>query len=228
VEVTYSEQRWSLLKEKRNRALEVMEALRRGGMEAIVHGSLARGDVTSKSDIDVVIPLPIPSFKVEMALEVAGFQAMYREMVMATPSHVVKAHLHLDEETTVTFPLVEMTKLEREFYKFGGELGLDDIKKGVRVAGVDKRLMFIQPTPKGHIEEPVKGREVEVAERLGVSVDIVLERVYVLTRRDEIGRTGVYLKRALAPGESFEEVLRKLKDEDPATRRLLSTRKSLI
>ncbi len=228
VEVVYDEARWRLLAELRARAAEVMEALRRAGMEPIVHGSVARGDVTPKSDVDVVVPILVPSFKVEVALEAAGLQVIQRVMVMATPAHVVKAHLYLDERTSVTFPLAEMTKLEREFYKFGGEIGLDEVKRGVRVPGVDKRLMFIQPTSKGHVEEPVKGRETEVAERLGVSVDIVAERVYVLTRRDAIGRTGVYLKRALAPGESFEEVLKRLRDEDPAIRRMLSSRASLV
>jgi len=71
-------------------------------------------------------------------------------------------------------------------------------------------------------------KEAEVDEKLGVSVDIVKERVYVLTRRDESGRTGVYLKRRLAPHESFEEVLRRLRDEDPAIRKLLAIRNNLL
>ena len=228
VEVVYSPERWRLFKELRLRAAEVMEVLEEAGMETIVHGSVARGDVSPKSDVDLVIPYPTPSFKVEVALESRGLVPVERMMVMATPAHVVKAHLYLDERTCVTFPLVELTRLEREFYRFGGEARLEDVEKGVRVAGVDKRLMFIQPTEKGHVEEPVKGREVEVAERLRVSVDIVKERVYVLTRRDEIGRTGVYLKRRLAPHEGFEEVLRKLRDVDPAIRRLLASRSSLL
>ena len=228
VEVVYSPERWRLFEELRARAVEVMEVLEKAGMRTIVHGSVARGDVGPKSDVDVVVPYPVPSFKVEVALEASGLSPVERVMVMATPAHVVKAHVYLDERTCVTFPLVELTKLEREFYRFGGEVGLEEARRMMRVAGVDKRLMFIQPTQRGHVEEPIRGREAEVAEKLRVSVDIVKERVYVLTRRDEIGRTGVYLKRRLAPHESFEEVLRRLRDEDPAIRRLLATRSSLL
>jgi len=227
-EVVYSPERWKLLRKMRIRAAEVMKALEEAGIESIVHGSVARGDVNQRSDVDVVVPYLIPSFKVELALEAKGLQPVDRAVVMATPIHVAKAHIYLDEVTCVTFPLVEFTKLEREFYRFGGEIGLREVEEGVRVAGVDKRLMFIQPTPRGHVEWPIKGMEVEVAEKLGVSLDIVEERVYVLTRRGEIGRTGVYLKRRLAPHEGFEEVLQKLGDVDPAVKRLLASRRSLL
>jgi len=228
VEVVYDEARWRLLAELRARAMEVMEALERAGLEPIVHGSVARGDVGPRSDVDVVVPMPLPSFKVEFALESAGLQVVERVMVMATPAHVIKAHLYLDERTSVTFPLVEMTRLEREFYRWGGELTLDELRRGVRTPGVDKRLMLIRPTPRGHVEEPIKGREAEVARLLNVSPDIVRERVHVLLRRDLIGRTGVYLKYSLSPHESFEDALRRLKDRDPAIRRMLASRASPI
>ncbi|MEM4699427.1 MAG: nucleotidyltransferase domain-containing protein [Candidatus Nezhaarchaeales archaeon] len=228
VEVVYRPWRWSLLEGLRARAAEVMRALETSGIQAIVHGSVARGDVTHKSDIDVVIPHPIQSFKVEVALRSRGLVPVEKVVAMATPIHAIKAHLYLDERTCVTFPLVELTKLEREFYRFGGEIGLGDVERGVRVAGVDKRLMLISPTPRGHIESPIKGREEEVARLLGVSVDIVKERVRVLMRRDEVGRTGIYLKRKLAIDECFEEVLAKLRDADPAVRKLLASRGSLI
>jgi predicted nucleotidyltransferase len=224
VEVVYDRERWRLLKELRARAVELMEALRSMGVESIVHGSVARGDVNHKSDVDVFIPYPLPSYRVEVALESRGLIPVERIIVMATPFNAIKAHLFLDDVTSVTFPLVALTKVEREFYRFGGEIKLEDARSMVRVAGVDKRLMLIQPTEKGHVEEPIRGREAEVAERLGIGVEVVRERVRVLTRRDEVGRTGVYLKRRLAPHESFEEVLKALRDEDPAVRRLLTVR----
>lgn len=228
VEVVYKPWRWNLLRELRTRAAEVMRALEGGGVQAIVHGSVARGDVTYKSDVDVVIPHPIQSFKVEVILRSRGLAPVEKVVAMATPIHAIKAHLYLDERTCVTFPLVELTKLEREFYRFGGEVRLEDIEKGVRVAGVDKRLMLINPTPRGHVESPIRGREEEVARVLGVSVDIVKERVRVLIKRDEVGRTGIYLKRKLAVDECFEEVLVKLRDTDPVIRKLLASRGSLI
>lgn len=228
VEVVYEPWRWNLLKELRLRAAEVMRALEEGGMKTIVHGSVARGDVSPKSDVDVVIPDLVQSFKVEVALRSHGLHPVEKMIAMATPAHAVKAHIYLDEKTCITFPLVELTRLEREFYRFGGEVGLRDIEREVRVAGVDKRLMLITPTKRGHIESPVKGREEEVARALGVSVDIVRERVHVLVKRDEVGRTGIYLKRRLAADECFEEVLAKLRDADPAIRRLLVSRTSLI
>ena len=47
----------------------------------------------------------------------------------------------------------------------------------------------------------------------------MLDRVRALTRRDEVGRTGVFLKRELGPDECFEEVLRRLADRNPAVRK---------
>lgn len=224
VEVVYSERRWKLLEELRKVAIKIMEALEREGVESIVHGSVARGDVNTKSDVDVAIVHPFPPFKLEVALERAGFQVVQRTLSMATPSHAIKAHIHLDDKTTVTFPLVDLTRKEKEFYKFGGEIDLKGLKEGARVSGVDKRLMFIQPTPRGHVEKPLKGMEVEVVEKLRISLDTVLERSYILRRRDEVGRTGVYLKRVLASGEGFEEGLKRLADENPRVKKVLLTR----
>ena len=57
------------------------------------------------------------------------------------------------------------------------------------------------------------------AKKVGVSLKIVEERVKILMRRDEVGRTGVYLKRQLAPDENFEAVLKHISDRDPVVRR---------
>jgi len=201
-----------------------MKALLSNGLNPIIHGSITRGDVNKKSDIDITILEVVPSYKVEVALENSGFKIMDKVMIQASPRHTVKAHIYLDELTTVTFPLVKMTKIEREFYRFGGELDFEGLKENIRVAGVDKRLMLIEPTIHGHIESSILGKEVEVASRLGVSVNIVNERVRVLMRRDNVGRTGVYLKYRLKEDEVFEEVLKRIASKDPALRRMLIQR----
>ncbi len=224
-EIVYSEDRWRLLRELRFKAIRIMEALEKAGLPTIVHGSLARGDVNERSDIDVVIPQPSPSFKVELALEQGGFQPIDRLLVQATPRHIVKAHIYLDELTTVTFPMfADFSRLERDFYRFGGELDLEGLKAERRVPGIDKRLMLILPTDRGHFEAPVVGREDEAAKMVGVSSEIVRERIRVLLRRDTVGRTGVYLKYRLKPDESFEEAFRRLAIQDPGIRRMLHER----
>jgi hypothetical protein len=95
---------------------------------------------------------------------------------------------------------------------------LEGLREGKRVAGVDKRLMLIQPTPHGHVEMSVIGREEEVAGVLGVSPDIVRERVQVLTKRAESGHTGLFIRRVLLPGETFEEVFKREVLENPSAR----------
>ncbi len=225
-EVVYDKERWTILRKLRNEAIMILETLQRHGIKAIVHGSIARGDVWKGSDVDVFIPYYVPSFKIEYALETGGFRINYKYIVMATPSSTPKAYIVLDDEEkrVVSFPLAKLQPREYEFYKFGGLANLSMLKKGTRVPGVDKRLVLIKPTDIGHIEIPVIGREEEVARIIGISIDTVLERVRVLSRRDEIGRTGVFLKYILAPEEVFEEALQKLAAKNPWLRKVLLER----
>jgi hypothetical protein len=137
---------------------------------------------------------------------------------MATPWQLPKAHVYLEERESVTFPLVKPKRLELDFYNFGGTIGLEDLEKGLRVPGVDKRLMLIQPTPRGHSESHIVGREAEIADLLDVSIEIVRERLQVLSRRAEVGRTGIFIQRSLAPEEHFEDVFRKLIAKNPSMR----------
>ena len=81
--------------------------------------------------------------------------------------------------------------------------------------------MLIEPTEKGHIESSIIGREERVAKVLGISVDTVLDRIHALLRRDKIGRTGLFIEREIPPDESFESLLKKLADMNPAVRRRL-------
>jgi predicted nucleotidyltransferase len=218
-EVTYSSARWEQLRALRETAVWVMSALDAFHLQSLTHGSIARGDVKAGSDVDVFIPEVQNSFQVETALEKAKIPTNTRLIVQATPNYAMKAHIEIDETTTVSFPLMEMRRVEREFYRFGGEINLTQLKANVRVAGVDKRLMLIEPTEKGHVESSIVGREESSAKILGVSAETVLDRVRALTRRDTIGRTGVFVKQEVTSDETFELALKKLSDLNPAVRR---------
>jgi predicted nucleotidyltransferase len=218
-EVIYNSAHWALLREYREKATRIVAALESFHLQALVHGSIARGDVNKKSDIDIFIPEPQSSFLIETALETAKIPVNARLVVQATPTYAMKAHIEIDDKTSVSFPLMRMRKVEREFYKFGGEITHNQLRTGIRVAGVDKRLMLIEPAEKGHIESSAIGREELVAKILGISAETVLDRVHTLLKRDEIGRTGLFIKKELATDETFEMALKKLADENPAVRR---------
>ncbi len=225
-EIVYTSEHWKLLRRLRREAIGILEALYRAGIEAYVHGSIARGDVWSGSDVDVIIPYTVPSYRVEYALENSGYTIKARYIVVATPSSTPKAYIALDdlEKRVVSYPLAKLLPREQEFYRFGGILSLNELKMDKRVPGVDKRLVLIEPTKLGHRESPVIGREDVVANILGVSVDTVLERVRVLTRRDRVGRTGVFVKYVLGFDETFESALEEIARKNHWVRRVLYER----
>jgi len=227
IEVAYDAARWRLLDQYRSHAASVMEDLERQGIVSYVHGSIARGDVDDRSDVDMIIFEPILSQKIEFALTSSGYTIYLRRITQATPSHALKGHLYLDpyQKTSMTFPLLTFRRLENEFYRFGGMLDLEGMVERVRVPGCTKRLTLIEPTESGHLESRIDGREAEVSRLLGVSMEIVKERQRVLTRRDEVGRTGVFLTRDLAGDESFDQQVKRLIDSNPAVRRVYSRRR---
>jgi len=218
--VTYDDSHWELLNELRERALEVMQALQDNGVTSFVYGSVARGDVSKSSDIDIVIPNTVSSYKLEIAIG----SGIRRELVQATPSMVLKGHIYLENDIVVTFPLFKFKSREEEFYRWGGQTSASQLSERIRVPGVDKRLILIEPSETGHVERGVIGYEHIAAKKVGVSIDIAKDRVRVLTRRDRVGRTGVYLTRNLSPDESFEAVAKDLMDSDPALRRTIQRR----
>lgn len=222
-EVVYNAEHWILLEKFRQKTAQIMESLEKFHLKAIVHGSIARGDVSKRSDIDVFIPQQPSSFIVETALEKASIPVNRRLVVQATPTYAVKAYIEINENTSVSFQLMKMRKVEMEFYKFGGEASLKDLRDGLRFPGVDKRLMLIEPTKEGHRESTIVGREEQVAKLLGISVETVLNRVHALLRRDEVGRTGVFIKKELSADETFEMALKRLADQNPAVRRRLTS-----
>lgn len=218
-EVTYTAARWKLLSKLRGEAVKVMAALEAAHLASVTHGSIARGDVKNGSDVDIFIPEVQNSFLVETALEKASILPNVRLIVQATPNYAMKAYIELGEGVTVSFPLMDMRRVEREFYCFGGEINLQELNANARVAGVDKRLMLIEPTETGHVESSIIGREQAAARILGVSAETVKDRARTLLRRDAAGRTGVFVKKELASDETFELALKKLADANPAVRR---------
>ena len=223
VKVAYDKARWQLLAEFRKKATPIMQALEKRHLNPIIHGSVARGDINQDSDVDIFIPDTPSSFQVETALEAAGIRFQTRTVVQATPNYSMKAYIEIDEATTVSFPLMHMRKVEREFYSFSGEATSVQLNENLRVAGVDKRLMLIKPTSNGHMESSILGREEQAAKMLGISVETILDRVHALLKRDAVGRTGTFVKRELAPNETFELVLKRLAMENPAVRRRLKS-----
>jgi len=221
LEIVYNKKHWSLLKELRSEAVKIMEILDQFHLHSIAHGSIARGDVSNKSDIDVFLPDPPSSFIIENALQNTGVSVNRRILLQATPLYAIKGYIEIDKQRCISFPLAKLRPVERDFYKFGGEASLSLLKKEMRVSGVDKRLMLIEPTLEGHVESTIVGREEAVAGLLGISVSTVLDRVRALLRRDKTGRTGVFIERELLPNETFEMVLKKLVDQNPAVRRRL-------
>ena len=221
VEITYDSERWRIFQLLRSEAADMMRPLTNQHIDAVAYGSIARGDVSEGSDIDIFIPQPPAPALIEASIERAGIPVVMREIIQATPSYAAKGYIHVGERRSYSFPLVSLRTVELEFYGFAGSVNTPQIESGIRVPGVDKRLMLIEPTPSGHTESPIQGREGIVAKFLGVGVSVVLDRVRTLRRRERIGRTGVFLKRVLAPEESFGEVFKQISKSRPAVRRRL-------
>jgi len=220
--IIYNKKQWEMLINFRKKASRVMYALKDARLDCFIYGSVARGDVTATSDMDIVIPHVMQSFIVELALDNIGITG--RKLVQATPGSLIKAHIYLPDDTMVTFPLVQPVMRDVDFYSFGGKLGpdkLEDIDHN-RVPGVNKQLMVIEPNPGGHIETPVSDISPgALAKKLGTGQDIINERIRVLSRRARVGITGVYLERMLAPDEGFEVVLDSIAAEDSLVRRIV-------
>lgn len=221
VQVDYSEKHWKTLKKLRSDAASMMKPLVDTHTYCLVYGSIARGDVSETSDIDVYLPTPPSSTIIEAALESHGSRYTRREIVQATPSYAAKAYIYLDDLKSYSFPLVPLRPSEADFTGFAGKIDYDQLREDMRVPGVNKDLVFIDPNETGHMETPIRGIEGIVAKKLGVDTRIVYQRERTLERREKVGRTGVYIKRELSPDESFGAVFNELARNDSAIRRRL-------
>lgn len=208
--VEYSTQDWETLRKKRNRAEFLLKMFIKEGLSPFIIGSVARGDVHRDSDIDLVFPYILSPFKVEYVLSLNGFENYFREILMATPSDSLKMYIYLSELESISFPLSKLDKKSQEFYSFGGKISYDQLKQDIRLPGIDKRLVLIEPLENGHRESSIIGNEHVVAKKVNVSLDTVLEREKVLLKREKLGKTGVFFKRQIDIGESSEEVLKQL------------------
>ena len=143
---------------------------------------------------------------------------------MATPSDSLKLYIYLSELESISLPLSKLDTNGIEFYKFGGMVNFNQLKSGLRVPGVDKRLVLIKPNSLGHEETSVIGNEAIFAKELGININIIQERKRVLLRREKYGRTGVFLKEKVQMNETTEEVLKKLVNRKSIIRKKLYKR----
>ena len=222
--VFFTKSDWNLLNQKRKASLRLLNLFENEGIKAFVFGSIARGDVHQDSDIDIIIPQLIPSYQIEYILRKNNFSNYYREIIMATPNDSIKLYIYISELESITLPLSRFDKKSMEFYNFGGKLDINEINSNIRTPGIDKRLVFIKPTPKGYEEYSVLGNEYLVAKAINISIQTILDRKKVLLRREKYGKTGVFLKYQLNINESTEDVLKKLADKKSIIRKKLYQR----
>jgi predicted nucleotidyltransferase len=86
---------------------------------------------------------------------------------------------------------------------------------------MNKSLVAIIPVDDGHLEYPVELDVEKAAKLMGVRPDALRERVRVLKRRREHGRTGLYKEIELSAEETFSGVLKRLVDTNPYLSRRL-------
>jgi len=120
---------------------------------------------------------------------------------------------------SISFLLSPPREREVEFYKFSGLLYLSDLLNNKRIAGVSKQLLLIEPEGDGYWISSVFTNKKKTIHALSISQRIIDERIRVLTRRDKVGRTGLFLEYTLTPHENFEQALKQIADKNVIVRR---------
>ena len=131
-EVVYSGRHWEMLGEQRARAISIMRPLHDSHIHCAVYGSIARGDTSDGSDIDVFIPTPPSPTMIEAVLESSGIRYRERQIIQATPSYAAKGYIIIDDLNGYSFPLVDMRSNEAEFTKFAGQASFIDLQNYTR------------------------------------------------------------------------------------------------
>ncbi|MBD3195380.1 MAG: DNA polymerase subunit beta [Candidatus Lokiarchaeota archaeon] len=219
--VKYSTSQWSLLEDKRKSTMELLEIFEKKQLFPYVYGSIARGNVHPNSDIDLIFLYRIPAYKIEFILNQNGYHHYRREIIMATPNDSIKLYLYLSELKTITIPLTRLDNLSQQFYDFGGKIDIKQLRKNIRVPGIDKRLVLIKPIKEGHKEYSIINRNSIAAKEVGVSIEMIKQRERVLLRREKFGRTGVFLKRELSYSDTPEGLLKKISNHNSIVRKKL-------
>ncbi|MFX1239276.1 MAG: nucleotidyltransferase domain-containing protein [Promethearchaeota archaeon] len=220
--VIYSNEQWELLELKRNQAISLMSIFE--PFQPFLYGSIARGNVHRNSDIDIIFLNEVPSFQIELALEMNGFKNYLREIIIATPQDSIRLYIHLSDLECITVPLTKMAKETLQFYDFGGKINLARLKNHERIPGIDKRLVFIRPTAKGHEEKSIIDNEHIIARELGINIKTINQRKKILLKREKQGRSGVFFKHRIEKDEITEEVLNRLSRRHSLIRKKLYRR----
>jgi len=199
--VVYSKAHWRRLSALRSEARQILACLGRHGIEGVVIGSIARGDVHEKSDVDVFVTGVFQYYIVEEALLSCGFYIEYARIVKATPHSGVRLVYSLGARRFINIPVTIEKREEEEFIKYAGYLTVSDIEKNVRKPGINKKLVLIIPTKRGHEEHNIWGIEAEAARLLGISLSTIEERINARRRRFSKGRSGLFIDLTVRPEE---------------------------
>ncbi len=219
--IVYTKEHWDLLAQKRARAKDLLELFYKEGLKPHAFGSIARGDINPRSDIDIVFFQTIPTFKIEYILEVNKERIMSKEITQATPGDAIKASIFLSELECLTIPLTSFKGNSVQFYGFTGSIDLTQILNDVRLPGINKQLLIIIPEEEGHNELELHSNEAFAAKLLNIDLDFIHQRIRILTKREKIGRTGVFLHERLRPDENFEKVLKDIGNKNSYVRKIL-------
>ncbi|MHA1359477.1 MAG: hypothetical protein ACTSQI_14805 [Candidatus Helarchaeota archaeon] len=102
--IRYTEEHWALFQELRGNAYPILETLK--SYAPLLHGSIARGDISKTSDIDVILPRQVKEFQISAAMDAIDYTPSERWLVQATPLSAIKGVLVYTPTVSVTFPLI--------------------------------------------------------------------------------------------------------------------------
>lgn len=221
--VVYPDWRWRLLDSLREKALLLLQALDEIEEKPLVVGSVARGDVNSSSDIDIFFKGYVPSWRIALALEKVGVAVQAYRIVQATSQTALRFIAVVEDKVEISVPMSRLRRTEEEFPNYAGAITIHHIINKLRVRGINKQLLFIEPTCYGHDEWSIIGREEESAKLLGISIETILERKSMREKRAREGRTGFLFNIEISGEESPEEFVCSLARKNPILRETIRT-----